>query len=106
MTPATEERDDPALVEAAVTQLLADHPPGSTDPVTFLRAQFDAGLAYVWFPLGYGGLGQPVGAQARVDERLAAAGAPPSGRLTNSIAAGQGAASILAFGSEEQKRHY
>ena len=41
-----------------------------------------------------------------MDERLLAAGAPPSGRVTNAIAAGQGAASILAYGSEEQKRRY
>jgi alkylation response protein AidB-like acyl-CoA dehydrogenase len=98
--------EDAALIDKTLDRLLEEHPPATSDPVTFLRAQFDAGLAYVWFPLGYGGLGQPVGAQARVDERLAAAGAPPSGRLTNAIAAGQGAASILAFGSEEQKRHY
>ena len=74
--------------------------------MTFLRAQFDAGLAYVWFPVGYGGLAQPIDAQPEVDERLRAAGAPASGRVTNAVAAGQGAASILAYGSEEQKQRY
>jgi alkylation response protein AidB-like acyl-CoA dehydrogenase len=106
MTLATEDRDDPYLVERAAAQLLADHPPGSTDPVTFLRAQFDAGLAYVWFPVGYGGLDMPIPRQSWVDRRLAQAGAPSSGRVTNAIAAGQGAATILAYGSEEQKRRY
>ena len=101
-----EERADPALVDAAVTRLLEEHPPGVTDPVSFLRAQFDAGLAYVWFPVGYGGLDLPIALQGRVDRRLAEAGAPPSGRVTNAIAAGQGAATILAYGSEEQKRRY
>ena len=71
-----------------------------------MRAQFDAGLAYVWFPAGHGGLGQPIDAQSVVDARLGAAGAPASGRVTNAIAAGQGAASILAYGSEEQRRRY
>ncbi|MCU1463717.1 MAG: acyl-CoA dehydrogenase [Acidimicrobiales bacterium] len=98
--------EDPALVDATLTRLLSDHPPRSTDPVTFLRAQFDAGLAYVWFPRGYGGLDQPLSLQTLVDERLAAAGAPPSGRITNAIAAGQGAATIVTFGTELQKRWY
>ena len=101
-----EAEPDAALVDEAAEELLAGFPPAETDPITFLRAQFDAGLAYVWFPVGYGGLDQPVGLQARVDQRLRAGGAPLSGRVTNSIAAGQGAATIIAYGSEEQKRRY
>jgi alkylation response protein AidB-like acyl-CoA dehydrogenase len=98
--------DDRTLVASTLDRLLEDYPPAQTDPVAFLRAQFDAGLAYVWFPTGQGGLDQPVDAQGWVDIRLAAAGAPPSGRVTNAIAAGQGAASILAYGSEAQRRRY
>ncbi len=98
--------EDRQVVDNAVDHLLEEHPPASTEPVEFLRAQFDAGLAYVWFPPGYGGLGLPLELQQAVDLRLAAAGAPPSGRTTNAIAAGQGAASILAYGSEDQKRRY
>lgn len=97
---------DEKAVEVAVDRLLEEYPPGGTDATVFLRAQFDAGLAYVWFPEGYGGLGLPLSLQGYVDDRLAAAGAPPSGRVTNAIAAGQGAATILAFGSEDQKRRY
>lgn len=93
-----------ALVGRAVDRLLDENPPGRADAVTFLRAQFDAGLAYVWFPPGYGGLDLPLDLQSYVDERLRAAGAPPSGRVTNAIAAGQGAASILAYGQESLKR--
>ncbi len=98
--------EDRTLIDKALDRLLDEYPADRTDPVTFLRAQFDAGLAYVWFPPGHGGLGQPIDAQAVVDERLSAAGAPPSGRVTNAIAAGQGAATILAYGSEEQKHRY
>lgn len=93
-------------IDEAIDRLLADHPPASTDPIAFLNAQFDAGLAQVWYPEGYGGLDLPADLQGVVDERLTAAGAPPSGRVTNAIAAGQGAASILAYGSEDQKRRY
>jgi alkylation response protein AidB-like acyl-CoA dehydrogenase len=98
--------EDQTIIDKAVERLLEDHPPATTDPVEFLRAQFDAGLAYVWFPEGCGGMGQAIDAQSRVDQRLAEAGAPLSGRVINAIAAGQGAASILAYGSEEQKRRY
>ncbi len=100
------ETPDRSLVDEAIDRLLDEYPPAATDPITFLRAQFDAGLAYVWFPVGYGGLGQALDVQQAVDERLTAAGAPASGRVTNAIAAGQGAASILAYGSEEQKQRY
>jgi alkylation response protein AidB-like acyl-CoA dehydrogenase len=93
-----------SVIDRAIERLLGEHPPANSDPVTFLRAQFDAGLAYVWFPSGYGGLGLPIDFQVHVDVRLAAAGAPPSGRVTNAIAAGQGAASIVAYGREELKR--
>jgi alkylation response protein AidB-like acyl-CoA dehydrogenase len=94
------------LVDDAVDRLLAEHPPATTDPIAFLNAQFDAGLAYVYFPEGYGGLGLPVDLQALADKRLNDAGAPPSGRVTNAIAAGQGSATIIAFGTEEQKQKY
>src|SRR3984957_6986895 len=100
------EATDLTLTDHILDRLLDDHPPDRTDPVAFLRAQFDAGLAYVWYPLGHGGLGLPIDAQRHVDERLAAVGAPPTGRVTNASAGGQGAASILAYGSEEQKRRY
>jgi alkylation response protein AidB-like acyl-CoA dehydrogenase len=98
--------EDRHLIDTAVDRLLEEHPPADTDGVTFLRAQFDAGLAYIWYPRGHGGLGQPVNAQQRVEERLTAAGARPSGRVTNAIAAGQGSASILAYGSDDQKNRY
>ncbi len=91
-------------MQQVIDRLLEGHPPERSDPVTFLRAQFDIGLAYVWFPPGEGGLGLPIDLQAMVDERLSQAGAPPSGRVTNAIAAGQGAASILAYGSEALRR--
>jgi alkylation response protein AidB-like acyl-CoA dehydrogenase len=97
---------DRHAVEEAVDRLLECCPPDRTDPVEFLRAQFDAGLAYVWFPRQEGGLDLPIDAQRLVDERLALAAAPPSGRVTNAIAAGQGAASIQAYGSPEIKRRY
>jgi hypothetical protein len=46
-----------ATVEEAIDRLLAEHPPSATDPKEFWGAQFDAGLAWVDFPEGDGGLG-------------------------------------------------
>lgn len=99
------DRQEQVALERVET-LLRDHPPATTDPITFLRAQFDAGLAYVYFPEGYGGLGLAPEVGELVDARLRQAGAPPSGRATNAIAAGQGAATVLEFGSEDQKERY
>jgi alkylation response protein AidB-like acyl-CoA dehydrogenase len=97
---------DEAEIMACVDRLLDEHPPGSTEPLVFLHAQYDAGLAWVNFPPGYGGLGASIELQAPVDDRLKAAGAPPNGRAFNAIGAGQCASTVLAYGSEEQKQHY
>ncbi len=87
-------------------ELLAEHPPASTPAVAFLRAQYDAGLAWLHYPPGFGGLGASIEQQPLVDDLLAAAGAPPSGRITNRIGTGQCAATVLQCGSDEQKHHY
>jgi alkylation response protein AidB-like acyl-CoA dehydrogenase len=97
---------DASTLAAQVEHLLERHPPASTDPVVFLRAQYDAGLAWVHYPVGFGGSGASIDLQAAVDDALAAAKAPPSGRVTNAIGAGQCAATVLAFGSDEQKHRY
>ena len=72
-----------ASVLAAVDELLATHPPETTDANEFLRAQYDAGLAWLHFPEGFGGRGISMGLQSVVDDRLRAAGAPPNGRMLN-----------------------
>ena len=45
------------LVEERLEALLKDHPPETTDEQEFWGAQYDAGLAWVNFPEGKGGLG-------------------------------------------------
>ena len=72
----------------------------------FLRAQYDAGLAWVQNPPGYGGLGASIELQALVDDRLKEAGAPLNGRSFNAIGAGQCASTVLGYGSEDQKQRY
>ena len=64
-------------VEAALDTLLADHDPKSESYHEFRGNQFDAGLAWVQFPVGDGGLGVAPQLQKVVHKRLADAGAPP-----------------------------
>jgi alkylation response protein AidB-like acyl-CoA dehydrogenase len=86
-------------------QLLADHDPKAGSAVEFLGAQFDAGLAWVHFPEGSGGLGSSPRQQRVVNERLAQARAPlPYAR--NPIGYGMGAPTIVAHGSDEQRARY
>jgi alkylation response protein AidB-like acyl-CoA dehydrogenase len=97
--------DDEARVLELCHQLLAEHPPASTAPVTFLGRQFDLGLAWVHFPEGYGGLGLSPGLQKTINDTLWAAGGPmPS--AVNIIGHGMAAPTVVTHGTEEQKRRY
>jgi alkylation response protein AidB-like acyl-CoA dehydrogenase len=94
-----------ALVESRLDQLFADHDPMRDGLEQFLGAQFDAGLAWVHFPEGLGGLGLSPNQQRMVDERMRAAGVP-SMLLRNPIGIGMAAPTVLAHGSDDQKRRY
>jgi alkylation response protein AidB-like acyl-CoA dehydrogenase len=83
-------------------RLLTDFPPESTPPIEFLGAQYDAGLAWVQFGAGYGGLGMSGHLQRPIDERLHAAGAPICMAL-NPVGYGHGAGVVHAHGTAAQK---
>ena len=87
-------------VEQALTQLLDAHPPASCSPPEFLGARYDAGLAWVHFEPGFGGLGAPADLQAIVTERLAAVGAPAP-KIASYVGVHQAAAAVHAFASED-----
>jgi alkylation response protein AidB-like acyl-CoA dehydrogenase len=99
----TDARDD---LGRRVGELLAEHDPASTERLTFLRARFDAGLAWVHFPEGLGGLGLPRSLQPAVDAAFAEAGAPDNTPHRNGIGLGMAAPTILAFGTPEQQRRF
>ncbi|MEU1663684.1 acyl-CoA dehydrogenase family protein [Streptomyces sparsogenes] len=86
-----------------VRRLLAEHPVATTDRLDFLRARFDAGLAWVHYPPGLGGLGAPRALQAVVDAELEAAGAPDNDPRRIGIGLGMAAPTILGFGTDEQR---
>ncbi len=93
-------------LRARVRALLDEHDPASSDPRDFLAARFDAGLAWVHFPRGCGGLELPRSFHAQVEAQLAAAGAPPGGGGRNGIGMGMAAPTIAAFGTDEQQRKF
>ncbi|MFD5647949.1 acyl-CoA dehydrogenase [Streptomyces sp. NPDC127039] len=95
---------DAAELRRRTQELLAAHPPATTGRLDFLRARFDAGLAWVHYPKGLGGLGATRALQAVVDAELAAEGAPDNDPRRIGIGLGMAAPTILQYGTEEQKR--
>ncbi|MFM8954510.1 MAG: acyl-CoA dehydrogenase family protein [Actinomycetota bacterium] len=98
-----------AISEGEVGELVADllrrFPPAKTKPVDFLGAQFDAGLAWVHFPVGRGGLGASPKFQKVVNEAVAAADGPSS-YARNPIGYGMCAPTIAQWGTGDQISKY
>ncbi|MFH9817652.1 acyl-CoA dehydrogenase family protein [Streptomyces sp. NPDC017230] len=94
---------DAAELRRRTKELLAAHPPATTERLDFLRARFDAGLAWVHYPEGLGGLAAPRSLQAVVNAELTAAGAPDNDPRRIGIGLGMAAPTILQYGTEEQK---
>jgi alkylation response protein AidB-like acyl-CoA dehydrogenase len=93
-------------LRAQVAEFLAGHDPHGIDPLEFLRARFDAGLAWVHYPAGLGGQGLPRSLQSVVDREFEAAGAPGNHPERNGIGLGMAAPTILAHGTAEQKERW
>ncbi|GCE43722.1 putative acyl-CoA dehydrogenase [Rhodococcus wratislaviensis] len=89
-----------------VEEFLAAHDPVTTDRLEFLRARYDAGLAWVHYPPDHGGLGLAQELQPVVDALLSDAGAPDNNPHANGIGLGMAAPTILAIGTEEQKQRF
>ena len=89
-----------------VREFLAGHDPATLPRLEFLRARFDAGLAWVHYPPGLGGLGLPRAVQSAVEAAFAAAGAPGNNPERIGIGLGMAAPTILAFGTDEQKQRW
>lgn len=96
----------PEELRERVRALLASHDPAATDRLDFLRARFDAGLAWVHYPQGLGGLGAPRALQGVVDAELAAVAAPDNEPRRIGIGLGMAAPTVLRYGTEEQKARF
>jgi len=89
-----------------VRDFLAAHDPAGMPRLDFLRARFDAGLAWVHYPAGLGGQGLPRALQRAVDAAFAAAGAPGNNPERIGIGLGMAAPTILAHGTQEQQQRW
>lgn len=92
---------DEAMVDESIDRFLVDHRATDAPSVTWGR-QFDAGLAWVHFRPGNGGLGVGRGHQERVNRRLRDADIP-NNYLENFVGVGTAAPTIEAWGSAAQQ---
>ena len=102
----TESESTPDAIRDRVRAFLAEHDPAEMAKQDFNNARFDAGLAWVHYPEGLGGLGVSRALQNVVDAEFAAAGAPGHNAELNAIGLGMAAPTILAYGSEEQQKRW
>jgi alkylation response protein AidB-like acyl-CoA dehydrogenase len=95
--------DEELLIDlrARVDRLVADFPPATTSPEVLWDAQYEAGLAWVQFPLGYGGLGVDIGYADVVEELLVGHGAPRP-EVRNLVGICTVAPTLAKYGSVEQ----
>jgi len=96
----------PDALAERVRAFLASHDPAQLGKQDFLNARFDAGLAWVHYPEGLGGLGVSRTLQGVVDAGFAAAGAPANDPERNGIGLGMAAPTILAYGRDEQQKRW
>ena len=94
-----------ATLDELIDELVESYPPETTDPVTFLGAQFDRGLAWVHFPVGNGGLGLSPADQVHALSRMSGLHAPTAG-FRNVIGYGMVAPTLVIHGTEEQKERF
>jgi alkylation response protein AidB-like acyl-CoA dehydrogenase len=94
---------DADQIAERVRAFLDEYPPTTLGREEFLRARYDAGLAWVDYPVGLGGLGLDHALQARVDALLEEAGSPDNRPYRNVIGLGMAAPTLLRWASPEQQ---
>lgn len=96
---------DATEIARLTDELLSAQPPATTPRRDFLDAQFDAGLAWVHFPIGLGGRGVDRRHQREVQVRLHEAGAPDA-HAANPLGYSMGSAILLRWGTDAQIERY
>jgi alkylation response protein AidB-like acyl-CoA dehydrogenase len=91
-------------VDQAIDEVLAAHPPAAIDDVALRGARYDAGLAWVHFPVGCGGLGLRPDLNRHVEQRFRQAGAAAADPTMFFMHLA--APTIVTHGSEEQQQRF
>jgi len=89
-------------LDAAIDDILARHDAATTPARVIWGEMFDAGLAWVHFPEGKGGLGLDPEYQEHIDRRFAEAGVESNVRF-NMMGVGMAGPTLVACGTEEQQ---
>ncbi|WP_024795186.1 acyl-CoA dehydrogenase family protein [Tomitella biformata] len=98
--PPTTESDVLTVVE----NFLKTNAPRGLSEREFLGRRFDAGLAWIHFPIGSGGLGAPRSLQGLVESMLSGAGAEPADNMRNPVGLGMGAPTVVHHAPEDLRR--
>ncbi|MFZ8998340.1 MAG: acyl-CoA dehydrogenase family protein [Ilumatobacteraceae bacterium] len=104
MTPPAPTTTDLERVDALLDELLAAHDPKLTSDAEFRGARYDAGLAWVHFPVGFGGLGLRPDLNGHVEKRCREAGAAATD--PTSFFMQLAGPTIVTHGSDEQKQRF
>jgi alkylation response protein AidB-like acyl-CoA dehydrogenase len=100
----TAESAEVTRVDEALDALLAEHDPTTMDAQEFRGLQYDAGLAWIHFPEGFGGMGLRPDLQKRIEVRLRDAGLAPQHPAAFFLAlAGP---TIVTHGTDEQRDRF
>lgn len=97
--------DDRRALSTALGRFFDAHDVATTPDRLIREARFDAGLAFVYFPPGLGGLGLDSALQAECDLAFRQAGSP-DWSARNVIGLGMAAPTIVGHGTPEQHRKH
>ncbi|OUS95015.1 acyl-CoA dehydrogenase family protein [Rhodococcus sp. NCIMB 12038] len=100
MTTAPPATASETLVEETARRVVAEHPPATSPLPELMGAWYDAGLTWVHFPLGLGGLDAPRSLQPLANRILREAGGPEP-RTVNTIGYGIVAGTIRRYADAE-----
>lgn len=100
MSPSPTTTPDAELVEATARRVVAENPPASTPLPELMGAWYDAGLTWVHFPVGLGGLDAPRTLQPLANRVMREAGGPEP-RTVNTIGYGIVAGTIRRYADPE-----